>query len=90
METVQRNWYHLLIQMDLADTQNVAKYNDKYILCSIDVFSLYATCIPLRNKDSPAVSHVITSGIKSLTMTILYFQMHLPTVFHNQQTKRVF
>jgi len=81
-----------LIQMDLADMQNVAKYNDgyRYILCAIDVFSRYATCIPVKNKTGGVVAQAIESILKTLTMPLVHCQTDLGTEFYNQHVKRVF
>jgi len=51
-----------LLPMDLADMQNVGKYNDyKYILCCVDAFSRFATCIPVKNKTGPVIARAIGS-----------------------------
>jgi len=75
-----------LLQMDLADMQNVAKYNDgyRYILCSIDVFSRYATCIPVKNKTGTIIAEAITQILKSLKLPLTHCQTDLGTEFYNQ------
>ena len=42
-----------LWQIDLADMQNLAKFNQKfrYLVTCIDVFSKYAWVIPIQNKE---------------------------------------
>ncbi|PRP73120.1 hypothetical protein PROFUN_16971 [Planoprotostelium fungivorum] len=45
-------------QIDLADMQNSAEYNDgtNYLLTIIDVFSKYALVIPLQNKQGQTIA----------------------------------
>ena len=65
-----------LIQMDFADMQNVARYNDgyRYILCAIDAFSRYATCIPVKNKTGPIIATVIKSILSKMKLPLLHCQ----------------
>ena len=81
-----------LIQMDLADMQNVAKYNDgnRYILCAIDAFSRYATCIPVKNKTGPIIATVIESILSKMKLPLLHCQTDLGSEFYNQHVKHVF
>ncbi|PRP73083.1 hypothetical protein PROFUN_16824, partial [Planoprotostelium fungivorum] len=48
-------------QMDLADMQNSAEYNDgtNYLLTIIDVFSKYALVIPLQNKQGQTIARAL-------------------------------
>jgi len=48
-------------QMDLADMQNSAEYNDgtNYLLTIIDVFSKYALVIPLQNKQGQTIAEAL-------------------------------
>ncbi|PRP73075.1 hypothetical protein PROFUN_16785, partial [Planoprotostelium fungivorum] len=48
-------------QMDLADMQNSAEYNDgtNYLLTIIDVFSKYALAIPLQNKQGKTIARAL-------------------------------
>ncbi|PRP83716.1 hypothetical protein PROFUN_03871 [Planoprotostelium fungivorum] len=48
-------------QMDLADMQNSAEYNDatNYLLTIIDVFSKYALAIPLQNKQGKTIAKAL-------------------------------
>jgi hypothetical protein len=47
-----------LFQADLADMQNLSRYNDGYrfILTCVDVFSKRAFAIPLKDKRGPSVA----------------------------------
>ena len=38
--------------VDLADMQSLSKYNkgNEYLLCAIDLFSIYAWVVPLKDK----------------------------------------
>lgn len=57
--------------MDLASMESIASHNNEYkfILCIIDVFSKYAWCVPLKNKNATtvldAVKEVITKSGRS-------------------------
>ena len=46
---------------DLADMQSVSKYNKgtKYLLCAIDLFSIYAWVIPIKDKKRDQYSQCI-------------------------------
>jgi len=81
-----------LLQMDLADMQNVGKYNDdyKYILCCVDAFSRFATCIPVKNKTGPVIARAIESILSKFRTPLLHCQTDLGTEFYNQHVKRVF
>ena len=43
--------------VDLADTQSLSKFNKrfKYLLCAIDLFSKYASVIPIKNKKGTGI-----------------------------------
>jgi transposase InsO family protein len=47
-----------LFQADLADMQNISRYNDghRYILTCVDVFSKRAFAVPLKNKTGSSVA----------------------------------
>ena len=42
----------------MVDVQGLSKYNDgiKYLLCVIDVFSIYLHVVPLKPKTGPSVT----------------------------------
>ena len=42
---------------DLADMQSLSKFNKgiKYLLCAIDLFSKYASVIPLKDKKGTSI-----------------------------------
>ena len=50
--------------MDLAELSSISKYNDKYkyLLNVIDIFSLYAWSVPLKDKTATS----ITAALKTL------------------------
>ena len=39
-------------EVDLADMQSLSRYNKgiRYLLCAIDLFSIYAWVIPMKDK----------------------------------------
>ena len=43
--------------VDLADMQSLSRYNKgvKYLLCAIDLFSIYAWIIPLKDKKGTSI-----------------------------------
>ena len=43
--------------VDLADMQSLSKYNKgiKYLLCAIDLFSKYASAVPVKDKKGVSV-----------------------------------
>ena len=45
--------------VDLSDMQSLSKFNKgyKYLLCAIDLFSKYASVIPLRDKKGTSTVH---------------------------------
>jgi len=51
-------------EMDLAELSSISKYNDKYkyLLNVIDIFSLYAWSVPLKDKTATS----ITAALKTL------------------------
>src|SRR5215510_4613748 len=51
-------------EADLVDIQNLAKYNYKYLLTVIDVFSKYLYVIPLKSKTGPSVTAAFLSIFK--------------------------
>jgi len=81
-----------LLLIDLANMQNVAKYNDghRFILCSIDVFLRYATCILVKNKTGAMVAEAITAILKTLKLPLTHCQTDLGMEFYNQHVKQVF
>src|SRR4051812_31659117 len=52
--------------IDLASMESLASYNDdfKFILCCIDVFSKFAWCVPLKNKNASAVLNAVKEIVK--------------------------
>ena len=56
--------------VDLADMQSLSKYNkgNKYLLCTIDIFSKYAWVIPLKDKKGTSIVNgfqkIISEGRK--------------------------
>ena len=54
-------------QADLADMSSTSKLNDKYrfLLCIIDVFSKYASVVPIKDKTGKTLVHVFKSVLKS-------------------------
>ena len=47
--------------VDLAEMQSVSKYNKgiKYLLCAIDLFSIYVWVIPIKDKKRDQYSQCI-------------------------------
>ena len=79
-----------LFQADLADMQNLGRYNDgyRYILTCIDVFSKRAFAIPLKDKRGPSVADAFEK-IFSETAPVL-LQTDRGTEFLNSQVQSVF
>ena len=44
-------------EVDLADMQSLSRYNKgiRYLLCAIDLFSIYAWVIPMKDKKSTSI-----------------------------------
>lgn len=53
--------------IDLADMVEVASDNDgmRYIMCIVDVFSRYAWCVPMKNKDAKTSWEAFSSVLRS-------------------------
>ena len=52
---------------DLADLSSLSRYNKgyKYILVFVDVFSIFARCIPLKRKDANSVHDALNKILNS-------------------------
>ena len=56
--------------VDFADMQSLSKYNKgiKYLLCAIDIFSKYASAVPLKDKKGTSIANafqkIISKGRK--------------------------
>ena len=56
--------------IDLADMQSLSRYNKgiRYLLCAIDLFSIYAWVIPMKDKKSTSIVNafkkIISEGRK--------------------------
>ena len=46
-------------EVDLADMQSLSRYNKgiRYLLCAIDLFSIYAWVIPMKDKKSTSIDN---------------------------------
>jgi hypothetical protein len=79
-----------LFQADLADMQNVSRYNNgyRYILTCIDVFSKRAFAIPLKDKRGPSVAEAFEKIFTERTPVFL--QTDRGTEFLNSQVQSVF
>ena len=44
-------------EVDLADMQSLSRYNKgiRYLLCAINLFSIYAWVIPMKDKKSTSI-----------------------------------
>ena len=51
---------------DLADTQLISKYNKgfRFLLCGIDIYSIYAWAIPLKDKTGVTIVNAFQSNLK--------------------------
>ena len=56
-----------LWQIDLADMQNIARFNEnfRYLVTCIDVFSKYACVLPIKNKQSKSVLDAFKNIIRN-------------------------
>ena len=66
-DVVLRRGYRDLFQADLVDMQPYSRENKgyKYLLTHIDVFSKFATAVPLKSKRGDEVAKAYESIIKS-------------------------
>ena len=80
-----------LVQGDLADFQNVSKYNHgfRYVLCLIDVFSRYVWTYPVKNKNGETIASVLKHHFDNVERVPIYFQTDLGTEFYNRHVKKV-
>ena len=79
-----------LFQADLADMQNLSRYNDghRFILTCIDVFSKRAFAIPLKDKRGQSVADAFE---KIFTQRVpVFLQTDRGTEFLNSQVQSVF
>ena len=62
-----------LMQCDLADLSNISKYNDshRYLLCCIDVFSRFATVLPLKTKGAKELTAAFAKIIANNKVNLL-------------------
>jgi len=79
-----------LFQADLADMQNLSRYNDGYrfILTCVDVFSKRAFAIPLKDKRGPSVTDAFEKIFREKVPVFL--QTDRGTEFLNSQVQSVF
>jgi hypothetical protein len=79
-----------LFQADLADMQNLSRYNDghRFILTCVDVFSKRAFAIPLKDKRGPSVADAFEKIFKEKVPVLL--QTDRGTEFLNNQVQSVF
>jgi hypothetical protein len=79
-----------LFQADLADMQNLSRYNDGYrfILTCVDVFSKRAFAIPLKDKRGPTVADAFEKIFKDRTP--VFVQTDRGSEFLNTQVQSVF
>ena len=70
--------------------KSLMKYNDnyRYILCIIDVFSKYAWCIPLKNKNATSVLHAVQNTIESSHRTPERIWVDRRSEFYNKDFER--
>lgn len=80
------------VQMDLADMQNVAKYNRgfRFILCAIDIFSRLAFCIPVKNKTGPVMAKAIEKILNMYEIIPINCQTDFGKEFYNTHVRNVF
>ena len=78
-----------LWQIDLADLQNISKFNDgtKYLVTCIDVFSKYAWVVPIKNKNAKTVLSAFQSIINESGRTPNNLQSDQGTEFLNKDFK---
>ena len=79
-----------LFQADLADMQNLSRYNDghRFILTCVDVFSKWAFAIPLKDKRGPTVAEALEKIFQNKSPVFL--QTDRGTEFLNAQVQGVF
>jgi len=79
-----------LFQADLADMQNLSRFNDGYrfILTCIDVFSKRAFAIPLKDKRGSSIADAFETIFKDRVPVLL--QTDCETEFLNVQVQNVF
>jgi hypothetical protein len=79
-----------LFQADLADMQNLSRYNDGYrfILTCVDVFSKRAFAIPLKDKRGPTVADAFEKIFKDRSP--VFVQTDRGSEFLNTQVQSVF
>ena len=78
-----------LWQIDLADVQNISRFN-RYLLTCIDVFSKYAWVIPLKNKKADTVLEAFKQIILSSERKPNKVQFDKGTEFVNSKFKNYF
>ena len=78
-----------LWQIDLADLQNVSKYNNnyRYLVTCIDVFSKYSWVIPIKNKLADTVLEAFKKIIESSNRIPNMLQSDQGTEFINNKFK---
>ena len=79
----------LLIKKFGSELSHLSKYNNKYLLCVIDVFSKYAWVIPIKNK----TGHTLIQAIKSVLKTGCRpksLQTDTGTEFKNKEFQHIF
>ena len=79
-----------LIQIDLADMQSLAKYNEghRFILCCIDVFTRKAFARGLKDKRGTTVAEALASILDETPLPVNFVQSDRGVEFlcHNVQT----
>lgn len=75
--------------MDLAQMNAYEEFNDgyKYILCIVDVFSKYAFCVPLKNKNSETVLSAVKKVISDSGREPEKFWVDKGSEFYNNKFK---
>jgi transposase InsO family protein len=78
-----------LWQIDLADMQNISKYNDnfRYLVTCIDVFSKFAWVIPIKNKQAKSVLEAFKIIIENSSRKPNNLQSDQGTEFLNKEFK---
>ena len=56
-----------ILSVNLADMQSLSKYNKriKYLLCAIDLFSIYAWVVPLKDKKGGSIGNAFQKIISN-------------------------
>lgn len=80
------------IQMDLADMQNVSRYNDgnRFIIVVIDVFSKKGYGLPLKGKSAKFVAPAVASILDNLFPSPNYCQTDRGTEWLNREVQSIF